>query len=484
MAVTRQALPALPAAESSRLGARSAVPGEFEGRRGDRAFPLAAARLLLDATAIGLAVAMAFPLRFRWHALEATPGALDLGAHLIVASLWLVGVLGPMASHRLYDEDTLAPGGQEITRIRRSLLEGVALVSTAVFLLRLVAVSRGWFFLVVVLSALFLAAERRAAGAAVRLLRTRGALRRRAILVCTPDHASAEELALREFDVIAAVRPEGLPTVLVPAERRSGRRERAPVVIVDGSAGLAHDELWRLVLDAGDAGSAVFLMSPVRQLSADRLSTRTLGARTIVKVAPPTIMGVRAAEKRLLDVAASVALLIVLAIPMGLIALAVILTSGRPILYGQQRVGRDGRAFTMWKFRTMSGDAEEEAGPVWATAGDPRRTPIGAILRRSSLDELPQLGNVLRGHMSIVGPRPERPVFVARFDEGNPWYRFRHRIRPGITGLAQVRGLRGDTPVEPRVESDNWYIENWSLGLDIRIAARTLLAMLRGRNAH
>jgi lipopolysaccharide/colanic/teichoic acid biosynthesis glycosyltransferase len=147
-------------------------------------------------------------------------------------------------------------------------------------------------------------------------------------------------------------------------------------------------------------------------------------------------------------------------------------------------VGKDGRLFPMWKFRTMRVDAERESGPVWARAGDARRTLVGRFLRRTSLDELPQLWNVLLGHMSIVGPRPERPMFVARFSDGNPWYRFRHRIRPGITGLAQVRGLRGDTPLEPRVESDNWYIEHWSLWLDLRIAAHTLLEVVRGRNAH
>jgi lipopolysaccharide/colanic/teichoic acid biosynthesis glycosyltransferase len=137
----------------------------------------------------------------------------------------------------------------------------------------------------------------------------------------------------------------------------------------------------------------------------------------------------------------------------------------------------------MWKFRTMGVDAEAETGPVWASRGDPRRTRLGRILRRLSLDELPQLWNVLCGHMSVVGPRPERPTFVASFSEGDPWYRFRHRIRPGITGLAQVRGLRGDTPLAPRVESDNWYIEHWSVGLDLRIAARTVAEVFGGRNA-
>lgn len=480
MAVNERALSAPQAAAARRLEAGEALP---DSGSGNPLFPLTAVRLVLDAAAIGAAVALAFPLRFRWHALEATPGPLDVRAHVAVAGLWLLGVLGPMASHGLYDEDTLAPGGREMTRVRRSLLEGIALVSTAVFLLRLVAVSRGWFFLVVLLSGVLLAAERRGAGAVVRRLRAAGRLRRRAVLVTTSDDGSIGDLGLQEFETVAVVRPHELAAALRQGDKRS-REDRAPVVVVDGHSSLTQDELWRLVIQAGDAGSAVFLLSPMRQMPAERLTTRTLGERTIVKVTPPAINGVRAGEKRLVDTAAALALLIVFAIPMAVIALAVLLTSGRPIFYGQHRVGRDGLPFTMWKFRTMHGDAEAESGPVWATSGDTRRTSLGAVLRRFSLDELPQLWNVLRGDMSIVGPRPERPVFVAQFGADNPWYGFRHRIRPGITGLSQVRGLRGDTPLEPRVDADNWYIENWSLWLDVRIAVGTFFAMVHGRNAH
>jgi lipopolysaccharide/colanic/teichoic acid biosynthesis glycosyltransferase len=137
----------------------------------------------------------------------------------------------------------------------------------------------------------------------------------------------------------------------------------------------------------------------------------------------------------------------------------------------------------MWKFRTMRVDAEHETGPVWASSDDPRRTRIGRALRTLSLDELPQLWNVLVGDMSIVGPRPERPTFVDSFAEGIATYRHRHRIRPGMTGLAQVRGLRGDTELPPRVDADNRYIEHWSLWLDVGITLRTVVEVLRRRNA-
>jgi lipopolysaccharide/colanic/teichoic acid biosynthesis glycosyltransferase len=176
-------------------------------------------------------------------------------------------------------------------------------------------------------------------------------------------------------------------------------------------------------------------------------------------------------------------MLVLLALPMLAIAVTVLVSSGRPVFYGQQRVGLGGRLFTMWKFRTMPTDAETASGPVWATKGDPRCTPLGRVLRRLSLDELPQLWNVLRGDMSVVGPRPERPLFVAEFSERFRWYRYRDRTRPGMTGLAQVRGLRGDSPLEPRLESDNRYIEHWTLSLDLRIMLRTVVEAVRGRGA-
>jgi lipopolysaccharide/colanic/teichoic acid biosynthesis glycosyltransferase len=132
-------------------------------------------------------------------------------------------------------------------------------------------------------------------------------------------------------------------------------------------------------------------------------------------------------------------------------------------------MGLDGRTFQMMKFRSMRTDAEDDTGPVWAARGDERRTVIGGLLRRTSLDELPQLFNVLKGEMSLVGPRPERPVFIEEFRKQIPRYMLRHKVKAGITGWAQVNGWRGDTSVEKRIECDLFYIDNWSLFLDLRI---------------
>jgi exopolysaccharide biosynthesis polyprenyl glycosylphosphotransferase len=169
---------------------------------------------------------------------------------------------------------------------------------------------------------------------------------------------------------------------------------------------------------------------------------------------------------------------------MAVIAAAVVVTSGWPILFRQERMGLDGRRFRMLKFRTMRRDAEATTGPQWAVPDDPRRTPLGGFLRSSSLDELPQLFNVLRGDMSLVGPRPERPSFVEDFRRRMPKYMLRHKMKAGITGWAQINGWRGNTSIEKRIEYDLEYIARWSLAFDLSILLRTLWLGFRNRNAY
>jgi exopolysaccharide biosynthesis polyprenyl glycosylphosphotransferase len=166
-----------------------------------------------------------------------------------------------------------------------------------------------------------------------------------------------------------------------------------------------------------------------------------------------------------------------------LIGLLVKITSRGPIFYAQERISVDGSPFSIYKFRTMHGDAES-SGPQWSQRGDQRVTTLGRFLRLYSLDELPQLVNVLRGDMSIVGPRPERPVFIQEFRKRIPRYMLRHKVPAGITGWAQVNGWRGDSSIDKRIEYDLYYIENWSLLLDFKIILLTLLKGLKDKNAY
>jgi Undecaprenyl-phosphate glucose phosphotransferase len=188
--------------------------------------------------------------------------------------------------------------------------------------------------------------------------------------------------------------------------------------------------------------------------------------------------------KRFVDVALSLAVLAIMALPMLAIAVAIRLSSPGPVFFRQQRVGRNGRVFTMYKFRTMRVAPDAEGDTRWTTSGDPRRTRLGAFLRRSSLDELPQFFNVLRGEMSVVGPRPERPHFVRRFRKDIALYQTRHHLNVGITGWAQVNGLRGDTSIRRRVQYDLYYLQHWSMLFDLRIIWRTLWVGFTDKNAY
>lgn len=187
--------------------------------------------------------------------------------------------------------------------------------------------------------------------------------------------------------------------------------------------------------------------------------------------------------KRAFDLVVSGILLVLSAPLMLLLALWVKLDSKGPVFHRQERVGRDRRPFQMLKFRSMRADAESQSGPVWASEGDPRRTRSGVFLRKWSLDELPQLWNVFRGEMSLVGPRPERAFFVQQFERDVLDYYDRHRVKSGLTGWAQVHGLRGNVPIEDRTRYDLYYVENWSLWLDLRILWMTLSAVFRHRGA-
>lgn len=193
----------------------------------------------------------------------------------------------------------------------------------------------------------------------------------------------------------------------------------------------------------------------------------------IVSLRQTPLWGWNAIVKRGFDLVVGSLCLLVALVPMAVIAVLIKLGSPGPVLYRQRRMGLDGREFTMLKFRTMRVDAEAD-GPVWSQANDARRTRVGMFLRRMSLDELPNLFNVLAGHMSLVGPRPERPEFITQFKREIPHYMLRHKMKAGMTGFAQVRGLRGDTSLRKRIRHDVHYIRNWSLGLDIRIMAQTL----------
>jgi Undecaprenyl-phosphate glucose phosphotransferase len=236
-----------------------------------------------------------------------------------------------------------------------------------------------------------------------------------------------------------------------------------------------HVQMLQLIESTSRECVDVKVVPDLLQVIALRARLEDLDGVPVININDVPLQGFNSIVKRAIDIAISCGALVVLALPFWLIAALVKLTSRGDVFYRQERMGLDGKPFMIYKFRSMYDDAEAETGPVWTIERDPRRTPVGKLLRRSNIDELPQLWNVLKGDMSIVGPRPERPLFVAQFKDRIPQYMLRHKVKAGITGWAQVNGWRGNTSIEKRIEYDLYYIENWSVRLDLKIMWLTLL---------
>ncbi len=218
----------------------------------------------------------------------------------------------------------------------------------------------------------------------------------------------------------------------------------------------------------------------------DRFNTgiELIQGNPVINIHDSPLKGIASIQKRIFDFFGGIACILVFSPLLILTALLVKLSSRGSIFYQQERMGLDGRTFNILKFRTMAKNAEQASGAVWATKGDSRVTAVGKFLRKSSLDELPQLFNVVMGDMSLVGPRPERPIFVDQFRQSVPGYMLRHKVKAGMTGWAQVNGWRGNTSIEKRIESDLYYIQNWSLWLDIKILCLTLIKGFVNPNAY
>lgn len=258
------------------------------------------------------------------------------------------------------------------------------------------------------------------------------------------------------------------------------RRQRVEVLII-GYGYCRDSQISDLLRDSELRRRTVLVVPRLFEVGRRARVSDHVGAVPLCRPRMTTHSGPRRAAKRALDVVLSGVALVLLTPVLLAVAVAVRLEGGPGVLFRQQRVGRDGREFELLKFRSMRPLDHVENQERWTIAGDPRVGRVGAFLRRTSLDELPQLVNILRGDMSIVGPRPERPHFVQQFTSAHAHYRHRHRADVGLTGLAQVNGLRGDTSISRRALFDNYYIENWSLWLDIKVIARTLNEVVAAR---
>jgi Undecaprenyl-phosphate glucose phosphotransferase len=458
---------------------------------------LASAVFALDGAILALSWLAAYGLRF--HALGLpTP----LGVPPLSLYLWFGAVLTPLSllvlrTFKLYRSARTARLSQEVWALVQGMVLITALAAVGSFFAR-GELSRITLVLFGAVATAALVASRLAIRSALRALRRHGRNLRVTLVVGTGELAASLLAKIRQHPdfgldvtglvsaapVPAGTQVAGLP-VLGSVCDLPRLVERTGVELVYLALARTEHEAEHQALEGlADSTAAVRLVPDLARAFTLNASVEDFDGMPVVLVTESPGQGWNAVLKRSFDLVCSAVGLLLLAPLLLVLAVWVALDSPGPVLYAQERVGLNGRRFRMLKFRTMRLDAESGGRPGWTRPDDPRRTRAGRVLRPLSLDELPQLWNVLRGDMSLVGPRPERPMYVEQFRASVPRYMLRHHVKSGITGWAQVHGLRGDTPLDRRIEYDLYYIRNWSLGLDLRILLLTVARVFRDASAH
>ena len=451
----------------------------------------------LDAAILYASWLGAYELRFNALGLPAPLGTPPLSLYLwIGAVVTLVGLL-VLNAFRLYRSARTSRLGQELVTLVQGGAIVTALAAIASFFSR-GELSRSALGLFGLLSATLLVASRIAIRLVLRQLRRHGRNLRYVLVVGSGTLAEAVVKKIVErpdYGLVVA----GL-VAATPADVggvRSGVRVIGAIAELPALVEATHADLVYLAFarsefqaeeealrKLADSTAAVRLVPDLARAFTLNASVEDFDGLPVVLITESPGEGWNGVVKRGFDLACSAVGLIVLSPVLLVLALWVRLDSRGPVLFAQERVGLNGRRFRMLKFRTMRLGADAGATPAWSRPDDPRRTRAGRVLRALSLDELPQLWNVLLGEMRLVGPRPEQPYYVQRFRESVPRYMLRHHVKAGITGWAQINGLRGDTPLERRIEYDLYYIRNWSLAFDLKILFLTAARVFKDASAH
>lgn len=395
----------------------------------------------------------------------------------------------------LYRLDRLRLLRQELPGIIRANAVLFLLLITATFYLRDPYKSRLALGLFLAIDTVVMALARRAAWLLIHHLRGRGYNPSAAVIVGTGRVAQKLEQTLRQ-NAWTGLEPIGFVDDQIKGQVNGlpvlGTFDQLSEIVEQEQVGYAfvalplwrYEEMRKVMHQLADSLVDVRFVPDIPNLAAKALGVSDLGGLPIVGLRENPHDGLNRITKRAMDIVVASGALIILSPLFFLLAVLIKLTSRGPVFYRQIRASLGGEKFQMLKFRSMRVDAEHETGPVWACENDPRRTWLGKFLRQTSLDELPQFINVLQGDMSLVGPRPERPVFIQKFRHTIPHYMLRHRVKAGITGWAQIHGWRGNTSLRKRVQYDLYYIANWTPWLDLRILLLTLFRGMINRTAY
>jgi exopolysaccharide biosynthesis polyprenyl glycosylphosphotransferase len=453
-----------------------------------------------DVIAIEAAFLAAYWLRFYsplTNLVPVTLGVPSLTAYVLGSLVVIPTWLFLFHSRRMYAARRNVYFSDEFFAIVRLVFLGMLIVMSATFLYREFSYSRAVFALLAILAVIFLSLARYVMLRFEHFWYAKGKDLKDVVIVGTNVtarrvHDSIVSNHALGYRVVGFFSVDGLDEMETAGVDFLGQISHVPDYIREHRVDIVlvsltyedHPQLYELVRDCEGLNTEIMMVPDMLELMTSRVRINEIHGIPFIKIKGVPMTTWNLIVKRTFDIVVSASFLVVASPFIALIALFIWLDSRGAVFYRQERVGLDGKPFRLIKFRTMLTGAEKKTGPVWAQKDDPRKTRVGRFLRRFSIDELPQLVNVLVGEMSIVGPRPERPHFVEQFKKDIPKYLDRHRVKTGMTGWAQVNGLRGHAPIEERTKYDMYYVENWSLVFDLKIILKTVRAVLFGKDAY
>jgi exopolysaccharide biosynthesis polyprenyl glycosylphosphotransferase len=462
-----------------------------------RSLSIPALKLAFDAISIELAIAFSYWLRFYSPLNEIIPvtkGIPGFSLYIGFSIFLIVGYLALFIAFSSYRSRIFTTFYQDIPIILKVCILGILLAMSGAFLYRDFSFSRLVFALYFVNTVIFLLIFRFLFHKLKSLLIKKDYNVFRVYIVGSPDRvgnaigqlSSSKNYAFKVLGYFSEEKFEqSFHTYMGPQEKLGEILSAASFdALVITYNQYDYHKILDIIRAVEGKNIELFYMPDILDLITANVDVIETNGFLLLQIKKISLSGWQGFIKSIFDFLVSGLILIIFSPLFIVLAIIVKMTSRGSIFYHQKRIGLDGYEFEIIKFRSMVQDAEQNSGPIWAQKGDPRVTNIGKFLRRTSLDELPQIINVIKGDMSIVGPRPERPHFVKKFKSYIPKYSERHRVRSGITGWAQVNGLRGQSPIEERTRYDVYYIENWSLWFDIKILIMTFLAIVRGENAY